>query len=61
MAAPCGLKIRGYPILLVLYDGIIRISPCRDFSKFWSSQQTLSGTWPNSLLYSIAKGPNLSK
>ena len=27
----------------------------RDFSKFWSSRQTLSGTWPNSLLYSITK------
>ena len=29
----------------------------RDFSKFWSSRQTLSWTCPNSLLYSITYGP----
>ena len=25
----------------------------RDFFKFWSGRQTLSGIWQNSLLYSI--------
>ena len=32
---------------------VAEVQQTRDFSKFWSSQQTLSGTWPNSLLYSI--------
>ena len=32
---------------------VAEVQQTRDFSKFWSSWQTLSGTWPNSLLYSI--------
>ena len=66
--SPCDLDIKQAGTIWNLRDLIIKPTRTiwtiikegyisRDFSKFWSSRQTLSWTWPNSLLYSITYGP----